>query len=897
MRNQLTQADAAADTHSRRLDQPELTRLLALISQVWPEGQRSAPVAGLPSEVVEALVPRHRRSPVGRAARHLDRHLPGWPELAARLVVGLAGRLPNDTLRRLGGLLSRRRLSDPTPLIQVASTTDSLDTKLWALAALVGSDTPDIRSFWLHDLRRQVRAEVGEPGPALWLSFVRAFLGGWLTYADFRNCLLQGRAMMVPAAGGDYRPALAKLGLDRHPTFAKWYRQVVYEIAHQPDVSLSYAAGGWIRDFPGEDYLWEALASLGQRADAWWPLHVVRWTTGVAASDPRTISRLCEAPPLVLCLLSLLRPDLLDAVESAAGAPHHAEAVRWLTTASPAKALDFRALESRIRPWAEQLGEPMALACGALCSVEPPDDSPGGEDLMLRRREWLRALLPGFDRVMENVSCLHALRKEHLDYLFRQARSGQAGAIRALSLWPEMAERTAPLLFRLGREGTQSARRAARESLEVLRAQAKAHDLVELERRVDLAAAWADGGLDGRPAQVWWDIAGYRVKLSIASGRVALDIFSGTQRMAGIPRAVRRAPEYEDVRRARTELSRNYRYFRSRFEAAMVEGARFSGQSFGALLVNPVVRSLASRLVLLVDGAPLVWGPTDPLDEEAPTAQFAGAGEIAIAHPLALARLGALSVHQQRVISEGISQPFKQVFREVYAVGEEEREARSCARFAGHALVARQAFALLRSRGYSPRRGEAVKELPTQPLVAHLRWAADDEDAGRLLSLTETDQTVTSGAVWFEEAPGRIRPLGEVDPIALSETLRDADLLVSRAAAGDVGFTSGETLRLRATLVRCLARLLELTTVYVSDEAAHVLVDGRRALYRVHLGSGSVLLEESRRHLDLGQVHAQAIADLLGEGMDAGTARVLAIVQTLARDDEIGDPAFLRQLA
>ncbi len=181
-------------------------------------------------------------------------------------------------------------------------------------------------------------------------------------------------------------------------------------------------------------------------------------------------------------------------------------------------------------------------------------------------------------------------------------------------------------------------------------------------------------------------------------------------------------------------------------------------------------------------------------------------------------------------------------------------------------------------------------------LSAHLRWAGAEEDGGRLLSLRDTTETVTSGAVWFEDDRKLPIPLARVNPIALSETLRDADLLVSRAAAGEFGFTSEETLRLRATMIRYMARLLGLTTIYVADDERYVLVEGTRAMYRVNLGSGSVLLEESRRHLATGDIASESPGDLLVEGMDAGTARVLSVIAALARDDRIEDEGFLRQL-
>jgi len=129
-----------------------------------------------------------------------------------------------------------------------------------------------------------------------------------------------------------------------------------------------------------------------------------------------------------------------------------------------------------------------------------------------------------------------------------------------------------------------------------------------------------------------------------------------------------------------------------------------------------------------------------------------------------------------------------------------------------------------------------------------------------------------------------------------SEALRDADLLVSRAAAGELGFTSEETRRLRATLVRYLARALGLTTIYVSEDDAHVIVEGQRAMYRVHLGSGSVLLEKSRLNLDLGDLRSGPMEDLVAESIDSLTARIIGIIGALAQDSQITDPRFLHQL-
>jgi len=537
------------------------------------------------------------------------------------------------------------------------------------------------------------------------------------------------------------------------------------------------------------------------------------------------------------------------------------------------------------------------LAVGALCSLDPPHDFTGPADPALRRCAFLRAhLLPEFDRLVDNLCYLHALRKQHFDAIAEQAGKGHPPAIRSLALWPEKAQEIAPLLFRLARQGSKRARQAARESLDILRSRAGAVDLSHLEKRLDLASAWADAGLEGRPARVWWDIVGCRIKLSVAAGKVTLRAYSGSRPLASLPAAVRRHPDYAEIREARVELARGYRYFRRRLEEAMVEATSYSGRDFAVLLANPMVRSLASRLILTVDGRPFHWTPSDPLDDCRPPAEIGRAARVAVAHPLDLSEAHALTEWQQRVIDARIPQPFKQVFREVYLIGETERAATSCGRFAGHPLIARRAFALLRGRGYSPRRGDAVNDWPSHHVRVHLHWAAPDEDAGRLLARTDAADSVTSGAVWFESERGESLRLADVPPIVFSETLRDADLLASRAAAGELGFTSEQTLRLRATVVRYLARALDLTNIYVGDNNLHALVEGRRAMYRVHLGSGSVHLENTRRHLDLRSVASEHLHNLVAESMDPLTARILGTIGALSRDDQITDPHFLQQL-
>lgn len=878
--------------------------LLARVDQVWPDSLPSREVAGLPPWAAEAIRPGRTSRALQKAAAALDQVLPGWTEQAVEVVARQLLREPDSGVERACALLAHRPLRHPEPLVCLLGAPPYRpEAHLLLLLALGGTDTAAVRAAVREELLRCANSPALAGSRAAWFAFARALQGQWLTFQEFREALTAGRALAAASGGrghrtpseAGYRPALERLGLWTDPTFAKWYRQVVYEVSTQPDVALSFAASGWITDFPGEDYLLEALQLLERDPDSWWPLHLLRWSSGVSPADPALPEKLNRFSRRTLCLLSLVRPELSAAVARVWLNEEHEEVIRWLTTATPATQLDLNWADTILRPWVEVFGGDLTLAVGALCAIEPPPDFAPELPPAARRHTFHQQRFgPAATRAVENLLYVLALSDANFTLVCEQASKGRPTAVRALALRPDRAEQTAPLLFSLARKGARPARQAAQDTLALLAARSGLPDLARLEKRVDLAAAWSEEEGGGKLARVWWEVAGYHVRLAVLGGEVKLHVYSGAKRLAALPARLRRDPAYAEIRRTRDDLARRYRYFRRRFEQAMTEGRDYPGREFAVLLASPVVRSLVSRLMLLVDGVPYHWSPEDPLEEGEPPRELTSAARITIAHPVALHRAGCLEEWQQQVIETHLAQPFKQAFREIYLLGEEEGERTHCARFAGLSLHARRAFALLRQQGYNPKQGEAVKEWP-DGTSAHLVWAGAEEAAGKLLAQDDPERPVTSGHIWFSR-DGLILRLAQVSPILFSETLRDADLTVSLAPYGELGFTSEETRRLRATLVRYLARTAGLTTIYLSEDYAHALVEGRRAMYRVHLGSGSVLLDKSRRHLHVGPDVLASVEALLAESMDRGTAHIVSLILTLSQDDQITDPHFLRQL-
>ncbi|OPZ81190.1 MAG: hypothetical protein BWY76_03109 [bacterium ADurb.Bin429] len=174
-------------------------------------------------------------------------------------------------------------------------------------------------------------------------------------------------------------------------------------------------------------------------------------------------------------------------------------------------------------------------------------------------------------------------------------------------------------------------------------------------------------------------------------------------------------------------------------------------------------------------------------------------------------------------------------------------------------------------------------------MTSHLCWA--EGARGRDLFGPHALAEASTGSIWFTRGDEAL-PLHRVDAIIFSETLRAADLLTTRAAAGDADLTSRETVALRATLLRQLARSFRLTNIAVPEDGRFAVVLGARATYRLNLTNGAVLLEPEGRQIVLPPADPRWLP---AEERDA-TSDILATAVTLANDGELMDLTFLAQL-
>ncbi|WP_328397296.1 DUF4132 domain-containing protein [Streptomyces sp. NBC_00390] len=288
-----------------------------------------------------------------------------------------------------------------------------------------------------------------------------------------------------------------------------------------------------------------------------------------------------------------------------------------------------------------------------------------------------------------------------------------------------------------------------------------------------------------------------------------------------------------------------------------------------------------------------------------------------------------------------LRQPFKQAFREVYPLTPAEETTRNYSnRFAGHILRYGQARALMVERGWAGNHlgyhsdgyaAEMVRELMRAGELTVTEgefWRArfhvelvEARDDGDIATLCSTDQ------VRFERRRGARGPwertdLADVPVLTLSEAMRDVDLFVGVAsigadpqwqdrgedrAFGDYwrGWAFGdltETARMRReSLAALLPRTRIADRVELTDR--FLRVRGELRTYKIHLGSGNILMEPDDAYLcivvDRGAVAAAGDTDrlFLPFEEDGGLLSVILSKAFLLADDaRITDRTITSQL-
>lgn len=300
---------------------------------------------------------------------------------------------------------------------------------------------------------------------------------------------------------------------------------------------------------------------------------------------------------------------------------------------------------------------------------------------------------------------------------------------------------------------------------------------------------------------------------------------------------------------------------------------------------------------------------------------------VSLWHPIAAAPDTVLA-WRTWLIEHQIQQPFKQAHREIYLLTAAEQQTHTYSnRFAAHIIKQPQYHALCNQRGWRDRLrmmnsyeyDPSVKLLPSWNLRVEFwvtgigeDYAPDlTTDAGGYRYLS-TDQVRFYPLDVANPAP---LPLQDVPALAFSEVMRDVDLFVGVASVGnDPAWVDGgleqhrdywhtysfgalsETAQTRRQVLETLVPRLALGDRCTFQDR-FLVVRGDLRTYKIHLGSGNILMEPNDQYLcivpDQRQPMGQVFLPFEGDSM---TAIVLSKALLLAHDTKIKDPSILGQI-
>ncbi|WP_143737597.1 DUF4132 domain-containing protein [Microbispora sp. GKU 823] len=405
---------------------------------------------------------------------------------------------------------------------------------------------------------------------------------------------------------------------------------------------------------------------------------------------------------------------------------------------------------------------------------------------------------------------------------------------------------------------------------------------------------------DGRVRQA---LGEHTAVISI-EGEVELSWWHGDRKLKTVPAAVKREHP-EEVKRLR-ELAKQARRQQATLVRALEAGyAHQVGPPYRQLEGHPV----ADRLIWDFEVSPGVWrselGLTVP---DVP---------VRLWHP-ARATPDEVRAWREIVQDKELRQPFKQAFREVYLLTPaEEATGTYSNRFAGHVVGYHKLYALFKQRGWQAgylgpwdggHEGEARRVLGgggwRATFLHDYLWHGEDGYA-------------TTGEVRFHrmaEDGWREARLAEVPPLVFSEAMRDVDLFVAVASIGadpewldrgvdglrdywqSYGFGDlSENARVRRdALARLLPRLAIADRCALTDR--FLVVRGELRTYRIHLGSGNILMEPNDAYLCIVPRGSGDRVFLPFEEDGGMLSVIVSKAFLLAADTRITDPTIVRQI-
>jgi hypothetical protein len=401
-----------------------------------------------------------------------------------------------------------------------------------------------------------------------------------------------------------------------------------------------------------------------------------------------------------------------------------------------------------------------------------------------------------------------------------------------------------------------------------------------------------------------------------------------------VPAFINQNPEYSERYKNLRDIAKHIKQAsstqRERIDRLYIENLSWSYQDFETYYLNHgLVSLIARKLIWLLDNQPALFVEGQWQDEHSNAVSVTEQTQVKLWHPIDSTPETVLA-WRDRLEALQLKQPFKQAYREIYLLTDAEINTRVYSnRMAAHILKQHQFNSLAAVRGWKysllgayddGRDNElAKKTLSAYNLTAQF-WI--DEIIGNTDSFNDAGiwLYVATDQVRFCDANDQAVSLIDVPPLIFSEIMRDVDLFVGVASVGndpewrDGGadgrqdyrdywhsYSFGDLTEVAKTRKSVLERLLPRLKIrnVAKIEGKFLIVQGKRHQYKIHIGSGNILIAPNDRYLCIvpsrGKDKNVDNLFLPFEG-DTGLSIVLSKAFLLADDDKIKDPTILSQL-
>lgn len=282
--------------------------------------------------------------------------------------------------------------------------------------------------------------------------------------------------------------------------------------------------------------------------------------------------------------------------------------------------------------------------------------------------------------------------------------------------------------------------------------------------------------------------------------------------------------------------------------------------------------------------------------------------KVTLWHP-ALANVEEVQAWRNFMLSNEIKQPFKQAYREVYIVTDAEISTSTFSnRFNNHVIRHFKFVALAQQRLWIYSKSNVYSTMD-YPYIEY-----PDFNIKCTFDLNSEYDFATTGQIHFRDTGNRVAlKMEDIPTLIFSETMRDADLFVGVCSIGAeeqwgnqrfreywTGYSTSdlsETAQTRKSVIQSIVSKLKIKdSCEVTDK--YLKVTGKKRTYKIHFGSGNILMEPNDEYLCIIPDPKAAIKDKLFLPFDGDAILSIIISKALllANDDKITDSIILNQI-